>query len=64
LSAPISDNPQYGLRRVKQWLRYASQHGDFSGFDLVKLLETEEELRALLPALDFGSRAVSLPTHP
>ncbi|HEY8280420.1 MAG TPA: tRNA-dihydrouridine synthase family protein [Bdellovibrionota bacterium] len=51
VSAPVSDNPFYALRRVKQWLRYASQHGDFKDFDLVKRLENEAELRALLPRL-------------
>lgn len=51
ISAPLSDNPFYGLRRVKQWLRYAFQHGDFAGFQQVKLLESEEALRALLPVL-------------
>ncbi len=54
LCSPNSDNPNYALRRVKQWLRYASQHGDFSDFHLVKLLETEPQLQAMLPSLGFG----------
>ena len=51
ISAPLSGNPLYGLRRVKQWLRYAFQHGNFAGFQEVKLLQTEEELRRVLPVL-------------
>jgi len=51
ISQPLSDNPFYGLRRVKQWLRYAFQHGDFSGFEEVKLLQSEAALRELLPRL-------------
>jgi tRNA-dihydrouridine synthase C len=51
ISAPLSDNPFYGLRRVKQWLRYAFQHGDFTAFQEVKLLESEAALRELLPRL-------------
>ncbi|GHV44683.1 tRNA-dihydrouridine(16) synthase [Clostridia bacterium] len=59
ISSTLSDNPFYGLRRVKQWLRYAFQHGDFAGFQEVKLLETEAELRDLLPRLSAPCGAPS-----
>jgi len=45
ISAGLSDQPFYGLRRVKQWLRYASQHGDFTAFQRIKTIETEQALR-------------------
>ena len=65
ISLPLSDNPLYGLRRVKQWLRYAFQHGDFSGFQDVKLLQTEEALRELLPRLgDPLPKPLNLPEVP
>lgn len=48
VSSALSDNPFYGLRRVKQWLRYASQHGDFTAFQRIKTLETEQALRDTL----------------
>lgn len=55
ISAPLSDNPLYGLRRVKQWLRFASTFGQFQEFDLVKVLEDEGSLKALDPNLKFPS---------
>jgi tRNA-dihydrouridine synthase C len=48
VSSGLSDNPFYGLRRVKQWLRYAFQHGDFTAFQGIKTLETEAALRDAL----------------
>lgn len=54
ISAPLSDHPQYGLRRVKQWLRFAATLGNFREFDLVKRLESEEELRAAIEELKFA----------
>ncbi len=53
ISAPLSDNPFYALRRVKQWLRFASTFGQFREFDLVKVLEDEPSLQALIPRLRF-----------
>ncbi len=61
ISAPLSDNPHYALRRVKQWLRYAAKHADFIDFDLVKVLENEGALRATIPALRFGTPALAAP---
>lgn len=54
ISAPLSDHPAYGLRRVKQWLRFAATLGNFREFDLVKRIEEESQLRAMIPALSFG----------
>jgi tRNA-dihydrouridine synthase C len=48
ISGPLSDNPFYGLRRVKQWLRYASQHGDFTAFQHIKTIQSEPALREAL----------------
>jgi tRNA-dihydrouridine synthase C len=65
VSSPLSDNPFYGLRRVKQWLRYAFQHGDFAGFQEVKTLQTEEALRDVLPRLGEPCAAPSeIPAKP
>jgi tRNA-dihydrouridine synthase C len=55
ISAPLSDHPFYGLRRVKQWLRFASTFGQFREFDLVKVLEDELSLRDLIPLLRFST---------
>jgi len=55
LSGAVSDHPLYGLRRVKQWLRFASQFGQFREFARVKTLEREEELRELIPRLGFAA---------
>jgi tRNA-dihydrouridine synthase C len=62
ISAPLSDHPAYGLRRVKQWLRFAATLGNFREFDLVKRLEEESELRAMIPALRF--RELAAPAQP
>ena len=61
ISSPLSDHPQYGLRRVKQWLRFAATLGNFREFDLVKRLESEAELRGLVAGLSFTAQQVSLP---
>lgn len=53
ISAPLSDNPLYALRRVKQWLRFAATFGEFREFDLIKVLESESALVAILPRLRF-----------
>ena len=42
------NKPGYLIKRLKQWLRLASVHGDFPGFETVKRVETVEELFALL----------------
>jgi tRNA-dihydrouridine synthase C len=65
IAAPLADNPFYGLRRVKMWLRYAFQHGDFTAFEQVKRLESEAALRALLPRLGEPSPPPSpIPSKP
>ncbi len=61
ISAPLSDNPLYGVRRVKQWLRFASTLGQFREFDRVKTIESEQELRLLIPTLCFGEFAPAPP---
>lgn len=54
ISEPISSNPNYTIKRVKQWLRYASQRGNFHGFDQIKRIETTAEFMKSLPALVFN----------
>ncbi|MGL6097220.1 MAG: tRNA dihydrouridine synthase [Fimbriiglobus sp.] len=43
-------SPTAGVKRMKQWLRFAATHGDFPGFDAVKHARTAAELLALLRA--------------
>jgi tRNA-dihydrouridine synthase C len=40
--------PQRTVHRLKQWLRFAATHGDFTAFDSIKRAETVEELFAVL----------------
>lgn len=47
--------PKYSLRRLKQWLRIASLHGDFTEFEAIKRTETVEELFAYLRNEASGS---------
>jgi tRNA-dihydrouridine synthase C len=42
--------PGYLVKRLKQWLKLASLHGDFTAFETVKRTETVEELFAALDA--------------
>ena len=44
--------PMHTVRRLKQWLKLAANHGGFTRFDEVKRLETVEELFACLSALE------------
>lgn len=53
LSEPLSDNPNYSLRRVKQWLRYVAAQSSFPDFEKVKVLQSTDELRHLLRELNF-----------
>jgi tRNA-dihydrouridine synthase C len=48
--------PNQCLQRMKQWLRFAAEHGDFDRFDLVKTARTVDELLANLdgPATVFS----------
>jgi tRNA-dihydrouridine synthase C len=47
--------PGYLVKRLKQWLKLASLHGDFPDFELVKRTETVEELFSVL-----SDRSVSI----
>jgi hypothetical protein len=40
--------PELAVHRMKQWLRIASTHGNFTGFDKVKRARTSDELCSLL----------------
>ncbi len=40
--------PARTVFRLKQWLRFAGRHGDFTGFDRIKRAETVEDLFAAL----------------
>ncbi len=53
ISQPLSDNPAYALRRIKQWLRYVANRQPFADFDRLKRLGSIEELQALLPTLQI-----------
>jgi tRNA-dihydrouridine synthase C len=53
ISEPLSDNPSYSLRRVKQWMRYVALKRPFAGFDELKRLEAPEALPGLLERLEF-----------
>jgi tRNA-dihydrouridine synthase C len=58
ISEPLSDNPHYSLRRVKQWMRYVDNKRPFAGFHELKRLEAAQDLPPLLERLQFP--AVSL----
>lgn len=55
ISEPLAgaNNPNYGLRRVKQWMRFVALKRPFAGFDELKRLETAAELPALVARLPF-----------
>lgn len=53
VAAPLSDNPNYALRRVKQWMRYVASRRSFPDFDLIKRLEDQAALEAILPKIQF-----------
>jgi tRNA-dihydrouridine synthase C len=53
ISEPLSDNPSYSLRRVKQWMRYVALKRPFEGFHELKRLEAPEALPGLLERLEF-----------
>lgn len=45
------------VRKLKQWLRLASQFGDFPAFDAIKRLETVEEVFRVLGNSDFSTKS-------
>ena len=47
--------PMHTVRRLKQWLKLAANHGGFTRFDEIKRLETLEELFACLSASEGGN---------
>ncbi|RZA08434.1 MAG: tRNA-dihydrouridine synthase family protein [Proteobacteria bacterium] len=53
ISAPLSDNPNYCLRRVKQWMRYVDSRKPFQDFQELKRMERIEDFTAALPRLNF-----------
>jgi tRNA-dihydrouridine synthase C len=53
LSEPLSDNPSYSVRRVKQWMRFVANRNDFPDFDRVKRVELPAEVRNLIRDLRF-----------
>ncbi len=56
LALPLSTNPNYVVKRLKQWLRYADQRGNFQGFQELK---RAENLDAFMHTL-HGSGVVNL----
>lgn len=58
ISDPLKgNNPNYSLRRVKQWMRYVALKRPFEGFDELKRLEDPELLPNLLSRLKFPVHA-------
>jgi len=57
ISEPLSDNPSYSLRRVKQWMRYVDSKRPFEDFQELKRMETLETLNGALPRLRFPAFA-------
>ena len=55
LSEPLSDNPNYSVRRVKQWMRYVASRASFPDFERVKPVQLHEEMKGLIPELRFPS---------
>lgn len=53
LGEPLSANPHYSVRRVKQWMRYVASRAPFPDFDRVKLVQEHQELKALIPELQY-----------
>ena len=53
ICGPLSDNPNYALKRIKQWLRYVSDRHEFAAFDVVKRLQEPQEFLRLLPDIVF-----------
>ncbi len=52
ISEPYSDGSKYTLHRIKQWLRYAKARHDIAWFDVVKRMQTLEEVLSALGNLD------------
>jgi tRNA-dihydrouridine synthase C len=48
--------PDRTLKRLKQWLRYAADHGGYGGFDAVRRAATMEELFSALGSSDRDDR--------
>lgn len=48
-----STNELYGVKRTKQWLRYVHLKNEFPDFHRVKKLESSEEIRKILPTIEF-----------
>ncbi|RYZ96912.1 MAG: tRNA-dihydrouridine synthase family protein [Proteobacteria bacterium] len=53
ISEPLSNNPNYCLRRVKQWMRYVDSKKPFEDFQELKRMERIEDFTAALPRLRF-----------
>ena len=53
ISEPLSDNPNYTIRRVKQWLRYVDSRRVFPDFQELKRMELIQDVCAALPRVRF-----------
>ncbi len=53
IATPLSSNPNYALKRIKQWMKYVWLKHPFEDFDRIKRLEALEELRLILPEIRF-----------
>lgn len=53
ISEPLSDNPSYSLRRIKQWMRYVDSRRPFADFHELKRMEALGEFTAALPRIKF-----------
>lgn len=53
ISEPLSDNPNYSVRRVKQWMRYVAARAPFPDFERVKTMQAHAEMKNLIQELRF-----------
>lgn len=53
ISEPLSDNENYSLKRMKQWMRYVASRNDFADFEKIKRIETVADLKLALEKISY-----------
>jgi len=53
IANPLSDNPLYTLKRLKQWLKYAHLRQHFADFSRIKTMEDISAFRSVVSELKF-----------